>query len=140
MAPYRRINLLHCISKRIISQERIRHQDLTEYSIYFACKVGITSSYYSNINLLLQGRHQRWDGIRITGVDSGRILRFFSDPDPDPESKICDKPDSDPESLFHIGSSRSLCGHFLAKTWVNYVWIDGCSRSLDRSRILNFAE
>ena len=33
--------------------------------------------------------------------------------DPDPESKICDK--SDPESLFHFGSSRSLCGHFFGK-------------------------
>ena len=58
-------------------------------------------------------QEQRWDRIRITGVDSGRILRFFSDPDP--ESKICEKPDPDPESLFHFGSSRSLCGHFLGK-------------------------
>jgi len=33
----------------------------------------------------------------------------------DPESKICEKPDPDPVSLFHFGSSRSLCGHFLIK-------------------------
>jgi len=55
----------------------------------------------------------------------------------DPESKICEKPD--PESLFHFGSSRSLRGHFLGKTWVNYGWIDG-NRSLNRSRILKFEE
>ena len=35
--------------------------------------------------------------------------------DPDPESKICEKPDPDPESLFNFGSSRSLCDHFLSK-------------------------
>jgi len=33
--------------------------------------------------------------------------------DPDPESKIWEK--TNPESLFHFGSSRSLCGHFLSK-------------------------
>jgi len=47
-------------------------------------------------------------------------------------------PDLDPMSLFNFGSSRSLCGHFLSKTWVNYGWIDDCSRSLNRSRILKF--
>jgi len=31
---------------------------------------------------------------------------FLSDPDPDPESKIWEKPK--PESLFNSGSSRSL--------------------------------
>ena len=56
--------------------------------------------------------------------------------DPDPESKICDKPDPDPESLFYFGSSWSLCGHFLSKTWINYYLIDDCSRSLNRGRIL----
>jgi len=40
---------------------------------------------------------------------------FLSDPDPGPESKICEKTDPDPESLFHFGRSRSLCGHFLSK-------------------------
>jgi len=34
-------------------------------------------------------------------------------PNPDPKSKICEKPE--PESLFNFGSSRSLCGHFLSK-------------------------
>jgi len=34
---------------------------------------------------------------------------------PDPESKICEKPDPDPESLFNFGSSRSLRCHFLSK-------------------------
>jgi len=35
--------------------------------------------------------------------------------DPDPESKICEKPVMDPQSLFHFGIGRSLCGHFLGK-------------------------
>jgi len=65
---------------------------------------------------------------------------FLSDPDPDPESKICEKPDPDLESLFNISSCRSLCGHFLSKNMVNYGRIDDCSRSLNRSRILKFEE
>ena len=40
---------------------------------------------------------------------------FFSDADPDPESKFCEKPEPDQESLFSFGSNRSLCGHFLSK-------------------------
>jgi len=35
----------------------------------------------------------------------------LSDLDPDMESKIWEKPDPDPVSLFHFGSSRILCGH-----------------------------
>jgi len=38
---------------------------------------------------------------------------FLSDPEPDPDLKICERPDPDPESLFHFGSNRSLCGYFL---------------------------
>jgi len=60
------------------------------------------------------------------GVDSGRILRFFLDPDP--ASKICEKP-ARTGVTFHFGSLRSLCGHFLSKTWVNYGWIDDCTWS-----------
>ena len=56
-------------------------------------------------------RKQGWHWTRITGVDSGRSLRFSFGPDP--ESKICEK--LDPESLFNFGSSRSLCGHFLSE-------------------------
>jgi len=48
--------------------------------------------------------------------------------------------DPDPESHYHFGNSRSLCGHFLGKTWVNYGWVDDCSRGLNRSRILKFEE
>jgi len=33
----------------------------------------------------------------------------------DPESKIFEKPDPDPASLFNFDSSRSLCSHFLNK-------------------------
>jgi len=59
----------------------------------------------------LQPRRQKWDRIRNIGVDSGRILRFFSDP----ESKIWQKPDPEPESFFNFASSRGLRGHFLRK-------------------------
>jgi len=55
-------------------------------------------------------------GSGITGVDSGRILRFSYGSGSVPESKICEKLNPDPESLFHFGSSRSLCGHFLGIT------------------------
>jgi len=57
---------------------------------------------------------------------------------PDPESKIWEKPDPDPVSLFNFGSSRNLCGHFVSKKWVNYSWVDDCSRSLNWSRSLKF--
>jgi len=40
-----------------------------------------------------------------------RVFLSYSDP----ESKICEKPDPDPESLFHLRSNRSLFGHFLGK-------------------------
>ena len=40
----------------------------------------------------------------------------------------------EPGSLFNFGSSTSLCGNF----WSKNVWIDDCSRSLNRSRILIF--
>jgi len=56
-------------------------------------------------------KNQRWEQIWIAGVDSSGILRFFSDP----ESKIWKNIDPHLESLFNIGSSRSLCGHFLSK-------------------------
>ena len=42
----------------------------------------------------------------------GRILRLSFGPGP--ESKIWEKPDPDPESLFNFGSSRGLCD-FLSK-------------------------
>jgi len=59
--------------------------------------------------------NRRWDRIRNTGVDSGRILHFSFEPGPDPESIIWEKPHPYPESLFNFGSSRSLYGHFLIK-------------------------
>jgi len=39
---------------------------------------------------------------------------FLSDPNLDPESKIFEKTDPDPEPFFNFGSSRSLRGHFLS--------------------------
>ena len=65
-----------------------------------------------------------------SGVDSGRILRFSFGP----RVKILWKPEL--QSLFNFVRSMDLCGHFLTKTWVNYGWIDDCSQSLNRSRIL----
>jgi len=42
---------------------------------------------------------------------------FLPDPDPgpdsDPEYKIWEKLDPEPELLFNFGSGRSLCGNFL---------------------------
>jgi len=40
---------------------------------------------------------------------------FLSDANPVWESKIVEKPDPVPESLFNFGSCRSLRGHFLNK-------------------------
>jgi len=50
---------------------------------------------------------------KVQGSTPKGFCVFLSDPEPDP--KICEKPVPDPESLFHFGSSRSLCGHFLGK-------------------------
>jgi len=69
-------------------------------------------------------RLQRWYRIRSAGVDSGKILRFSFESEPGSMS------------LFNFGSSGSLCGHFLSKTWENYSCIDDCSRSLNRGWIL----
>ena len=41
-------------------------------------------------------------------------------------------------SHFSISAPARVCGHFLSKTGVNYSWIDDCSWSLNRSRILKF--
>jgi len=45
----------------------------------------------------------------------------------------------DPESLLNFGSSRSLRGHFISKTWVIFGWVDG-GRILNRSQILKFGK
>jgi len=62
-----------------------------------------------HIRTPLLSAQQRCDRIRVTGVKSGRILRFSFGSGP--ESKFCEKPGLDPESLFHFGSNRSPCGH-----------------------------
>jgi len=73
----------------------------------------------------VSGLYQRWPWIRSAGVDSGRILRFSFEPG----SGV----------TFQFGSSRRLCGHLLSKNMgINYDWIDDCSRSLHRRRILKF--
>jgi len=50
--------------------------------------------------------YQRWDRIRSTGVDSGRIVRFLSDPDP--ESNMWEKLDPD-RSQFLISAVAGVC-------------------------------
>jgi len=55
--------------------------------------------------------YQRWDRIWITGLDSGRIVRFSFGPG----SGVKNLGKPDPESLIYFSSSRSLCGHFLRK-------------------------
>jgi len=39
----------HCLSKRILSQQKIGHEALTQYIQYFAYEVGIISSYLNRI-------------------------------------------------------------------------------------------
>jgi len=75
-------------------------------------------------------------GSGVTDSTPAGFCVFLLDPDTDPESIICEKLIADPKPLFKFGSSWSLCGHFLRKTNVNYSWIDDCSRSLNKSRIL----
>ena len=59
--------------------------------------------------------YQRWDRIRISGVDSGRILRFSFRPGSGPGVKNLWKNGPGSGVTFNFGRSRSLCGHFLSK-------------------------
>ena len=52
---------------------------------------------------------RRWGRIRITGVNSGRILRFSFGPGPGVKNMRKTGPG------VNFNSSRSLCGHFLSK-------------------------
>ena len=100
------------------------------------------SNFFSEMNIQIQSWSEKIASILQDvrgGTGSGLpestpagFCVFLSDP----ESKIREKPDADPESLFNFGSSRSLCGHVLNKNMWNYSWIDDCSRSLNRNRIL----
>jgi len=54
-------------------------------------------------------------GSRVPESTPAGFRVFRSNPDPVPESKICEKPYPDPESLFNFGSRMSLCGHFFSK-------------------------
>jgi len=107
----------------------------------------IEITHLTSFTLLFQLRIQRYvwrnhvatwaRGGSGSGVPEWTPAGFCVFPsDPDPESKIWEKPDS--ESLFTFGSRRSLCGHFLSKTWANYGWIDVWNRSLKKSKILKF--
>jgi len=64
--------------------------------------------------------NKRWPRTRVPeSIPTGSCI-FLSDPDPDAESKICEKTDRDPESFFNFGSSRSLRGYFLNKNMGKY--------------------
>jgi len=94
----------------------------------------VTIVYITQLSAILFSLHTKLVPIKphtVTASRNGlpestpaRFCVFLSDPDPHPESKICEKPDSEPESLFHFGSSTSLCGHFLGKNM--------CKLRLDR--------
>ena len=53
---------------------------------------------------------QRWSS-RVPESTPARFCVFVSEP----KSKICEKTDPDPESLFNFSNSKSLCDHFLSK-------------------------
>ena len=60
--------------------------------------------------------HSRgWTGSGLSESTPAGFCVLYSDPEPDPESKIWEKPVQDPKSLFNFCSSRSLCGRFLSK-------------------------
>ena len=63
--------------------------------------------------------YQKWDWIRFPESTLTGFCVFPWDLDQDLESKICEKPDPDPKSLFQFGCSWSLCGHFLGKNMGN---------------------
>jgi len=88
--------------------------------------------------LLGCSERQRWDRIQINGVDSGRILRFSFGPGTGPGVENLGKTGPGSGVIFRFLSSRCLCGRFLSKDMGNLGWIDDCSRSLNRSRILKF--
>jgi len=73
-----------------------------------------------------------------SGVDSGRFCVFLSDLDPDPESKF-GKQRTRAWSHFSICAVAGVCVVMsLVKTSEIYGWVDDCSRSLNRGRILKF--
>ena len=63
---------------------------------------------------------------------------FLSDPDPYTKVKILGKTGPRPESLLISGVAGVCVAISEVKTWVTNGWIDYCSRSLNRSRILKF--
>jgi len=84
-------------------------------------------------------------GSLVPELTPARFCVFHTDPYPDQESKMFEKSDPEPESLFNFGSNRSLCGHFSevcvviseVKPLAIFGCID-CSRSLNRSPIIKF--
>ena len=89
--------------------------------------------WFHNIQVRPLSEVQRLDRIRITGVNSGRVLHFSF------ESGTGVKNLWKKRIRSHFSISAGVCAVIsLVKTWVNYGWIDDCSRSLNRSRILKF--
>jgi len=92
------ISAVHCKKERMLLQPLGRCSFecmIHRYTMNGMCTKNSTHLY------------QRWPWTRNDGVDSGKTHHFL-DPDPEPESKIYEKPDS--ESLFIFDNSRSLHG------------------------------
>ena len=120
------------------------HNELRFFSSYLLLFVflNLTCLSFALRNCILQGVHNDtfhwWSRIRRAGVESGKIQRFF--PDPDPESQMFDTRDPVPEELCIFNSIRSPLGLTLNKkekmSWQDVLF--GCRGfgSLNRSRIL----
>jgi len=74
-------------------------------------------------------------GSRVPETTPAGFCVFLSEP----ESKMCEKPSPEPESLFNFGNRSSLCCHFLRKkTWLIKLGSMTVAHSLNKNRILKF--
>jgi len=93
---------------------------------------------HSSSIFAMHGWTRFWTGSGLPESTPAGFYIFCSDPDP--ESKICEKPDPN-RSHFSILALAGV-GVVISQVsrWVNYGWNDDCSRSLNWSRILKFEE
>jgi len=98
-ARKRKIQIINSVSKSLINFRNTRKTQQ---------KVALSNLCSRSCSARIAQRcaRQRWPRIRSIGVDSGRFLHFSFGP----ESKIFEKPDPHPSSLFNFSSSRSLRG------------------------------
>jgi len=104
-----------------------------------ACAEGLKSKIWQVWNFawhLYTALEQRWNRIWSVGVDSGRILHVF-------RTRILTRSQKFVKNRFRshvsiLGVAGVCVVISLVKAWLNYGWMDDCSRSLNRSRILKF--